>query len=170
VRDWPSLFREAYRCCKPGGYIESGEFDPRYFCDDGTADGEETIKIWNSVFEDGGKKLGYSFTVIDDDIQEAGIRDVGFEDIHTATYKAPVGSWTADKRLAEVGRFTQLALENDFEGYTLLLCTSVLGWTAEEFQVFAMSVRKVLRNTRNLHIYCKYRWVYGRKPGRPCTV
>ena len=87
IKDWPALFREGYRSCKPGGYIESGEFDPRYYCDDGTADDEETIKVWNSVFEEGGKKLGHSFTVIEDNVQETGIRDAGFQDIHAVAYK-----------------------------------------------------------------------------------
>ena len=86
IKDWPALFREAYRCCKPGGYVESGEFAPRYYCDDGTAN-DETIELWNSVFEEAGKKLGHSFTVIEDNIQETGIRAAGFEDINAFAYK-----------------------------------------------------------------------------------
>ncbi|EGU73214.1 hypothetical protein FOXB_16275 [Fusarium oxysporum f. sp. conglutinans Fo5176] len=76
IKDWHALFREAYRCCKPGGYVESGEFDPRYYCDDGTADGVEVIETWNSVFEMGAQKLGYSFTVIEDNLQETGISTI----------------------------------------------------------------------------------------------
>ena len=87
LKDWPALFREAYRVCKPGGYVESGEFDPRYYCDDGTAADEDTIKVWNSVFEEGGKKLGHSFTVIEDGLQETGIREAGFEDIKAFPFK-----------------------------------------------------------------------------------
>ncbi|KAF4121346.1 Methyltransferase domain, partial [Geosmithia morbida] len=190
IRDWPALFREAFRCCKPGGYIESGEFDPRYYCDDGTADDNETIKTWNRVFEEGEKRLGNSFTVIEGDTQDAGIRDAGFEDVNVKVYKvtsspspciclhvsgktdsgadfhrkAPVGPWTADKKLAKIGRFTQLTLENDMEGYTLFLCTRILNWSNEEYHVFLAKMRKVLRSTRNIHIYCKYKYVYGRKP------
>ncbi|PKS06366.1 hypothetical protein jhhlp_007114 [Lomentospora prolificans] len=170
IKDWPALFSEAYRCCKPGGYIESGEFDPRYYCDDGTAANEPVIQQWNSVFEEGGKKLGLSFTVIEDNIQETGIRGAGFEDVEAFAYKAPVGAWAADKRLAEVGRFTQLTLENDMEGYTLFLCTNVLGWSIEAYQLFLMGMRKVLRNTKKIHIYCKYKYVYGRKPTDPAVA
>ncbi|KAM0417208.1 hypothetical protein ACHAPT_012785 [Fusarium lateritium] len=181
LKDWPALFREAYRVCKPGGYVESGEFDPRYYCDDGTADGEDAIKVWNSVFEEGGKKLGHSFTVIEDGIQETGIKDAGFTDIKAFPFKAPVGGWTLDQKLAEVGRFTQLTLENDMEGkfahvpvfdhlltlilgYTLFLWTSILGWSQDEYQIFLMRMRRIMRNTKAIHIYCKYKYVYGRKP------
>ncbi|KAM0544534.1 hypothetical protein ACHAPJ_011751 [Fusarium lateritium] len=163
IKDWNALFREAYRCCKPGGFVESGEFDPRYYCDDGTAASHEVIKTWNSVFELGGKKLGLSFTVIEDGIQETGIRNAGFEDVNVITYKAPVGAWAKDKKLAEVGRYTQLTLENDMEGYTLFLWTNVLGWPKDEYQTFLMGMRKVLRNTANIHIYCKYKYVYGQR-------
>ncbi|KAI8675416.1 hypothetical protein NCS57_00442700 [Fusarium keratoplasticum] len=164
LKDWPALFREAYRVCKPGGYVESGEFDPRYYCDDGTAADEDTIKVWNSVFEEGGKKLGHSFTVIEDGLQETGIREAGFEDIKAFPFKAPVGGWTLDKKLAEIGRFTQLTLENDMEGYTLFLWTSILGWPQDEYQVFLAKMRRIMRNTKSIHIYCKYKYVYGRKP------
>lgn len=50
------------------------------------------------------------------------------------------------------------------EGYTLFLCTRILGWSNEEYQVFLASMRKVLRSTKSIHIYCKYKYVYGRKP------
>ncbi|RMJ07835.1 hypothetical protein BHE90_015994 [Fusarium euwallaceae] len=164
LKDWPAIFREAYRVCKPGGYVESGEFDPRYYCDDGTAEDEDTIKVWNSVFEEGGKKLGHSFTVIEDGLQETGIREAGFEGIEAFPFKAPVGGWTLDKKLAEIGRFTQLTLENDMEGYTLFLWTSILGWPQDEYQVFLAKMRRIMRNTKSIHIYCKYKYVYGQKP------
>lgn len=87
IRDWPALFREAFRCCRPGGYVESGEFDPRYYCDDGSADGCEAVTTWNRIFEEGGRKLGNSFTVVEGDTQDAGIRDAGFEDVTVRVYK-----------------------------------------------------------------------------------
>lgn len=92
IRDWPSLFREAYRVLKPGGWIESGEFDPRFLCDDGSADDREVVKTWNKIFEEGGKAVGSSFTVIDDDVQELGIREAGFGDVQGLTLKVNVPS------------------------------------------------------------------------------
>ncbi|KAJ4308527.1 hypothetical protein N0V84_012045 [Fusarium piperis] len=126
MQDWPALLREAYRVCKPGGFVESGEFDPRYYCDDGTADGEDTIKVWNSVFEEGGKKLGHSFTVVEDGLQETGIKEAGFEDIKAFPFKAR--------------------------------------WPQDEYQIFLAKMRRIMRNTKSIHIYCKYKYVYGRKP------
>jgi len=101
IKDWPSLFREAYRVLKPGGWIESGEFDPRFLCDDDTADKEEVMKTWNKVFEDGGKAIGTSFTVIDENVQELGIKEVGFEEVEGVTLKVSEW-WHARMRRREV--------------------------------------------------------------------
>lgn len=90
IQDWPSLFREAYRVLKPGGWIESGEFDPRFLCDDGSADDREVVKTWNKVFEEGGKAVGSSFTVIDDNVQELGIRETGFGEVQGVTLKVNI--------------------------------------------------------------------------------
>ncbi len=102
-----------------------------------------------------------------------------------------MGPWTADAKLAEVGRFMQLTLENDMEGesgnthvpsahgwvssrrqaplltyrtgYTLFLWTTVLGKPRDAHQLFLVEMRKFLRN-RNVHYYINTRYVYGRKP------
>lgn len=54
-------------------------------------------------------------------------------------------------------------MENDIEGYTLLLWHNVLNWPKDEYQIFLMGMRQALRN-REMHAYMKVRYVYGRKP------
>lgn len=181
IKDWTALFREAYRVLKPGGWLQSGEFDPRFECDDGTMDNQAAAKMWNEVFTEGGIKIGSPFNVLTDNLQEKGIKEAGFEAVDKVTYKAPVGPWTADKKLAEVGPYVSLALESDMDGtfsclpavaitdtftpgYTLFFCTQIMGWTMEEHQVFLMSVRKMIRNYRKIHLYFQARYVWGQKP------
>ncbi len=95
-KDWPAVFREAYRCCQPGGWIESCEFDPKFQCDDGSLEGNkvamDAVKGWNSCFEEGGQKLGLNFIVARDGTQDHAITGAGFEDLNIVTYKASVGS------------------------------------------------------------------------------
>lgn len=38
----------------------------------------------------------------------------------TITSQIPVGDWPKDPKLAEIGRFVRLTLENDLEGKQLL--------------------------------------------------
>lgn len=44
-----------------------------------------------------------------------------------------------------------------------MLWKNVMNWPEEEFQVFLMGMRNVLKNKR-IHGYFKVRYVYGRKP------
>ncbi|KAK1749591.1 S-adenosyl-L-methionine-dependent methyltransferase [Echria macrotheca] len=125
------------------------------------------IKDWTFLFCEaysGGIKIGSPFNVIDDDLQEKAIREAGFDVVEAVTLKAPVGPWTADKKPAEVGRYVSLALESDMEGYTLFFATQVLGWLKEKHQEFIVSIRKMIRNYRNVYTYFLARYVWGQKP------
>ncbi|KAF5975807.1 methyltransferase [Fusarium coicis] len=161
IQDWTVLYQQAYRVCTPGGWVESVEADIHFRSDDGTAEEQEVYKLCNKLYEEGGKAIGRTFFV--HDLQPKGMEEAGFVDIKTVDYKIPIGDWPKDSRLAEVGRFVKLTLENDIEGYTLLLWNNVLQWPKDEYQVFLMQIRKALRN-RKIHGYFVVRYVYGRKP------
>ncbi|KAG4256681.1 hypothetical protein FPRO03_03691 [Fusarium proliferatum] len=150
IQDWTALYQQAYRVCTPGGWVESVEADIHFRSDDGTAEEQEVYKLCNKLYEEGGKAIGRTFFV--HDLQPKGMEDAGFVDIKTVDYKIPIGDWPKDPRLAEVGRFVKLTLENDMEGYTLLLWNNVLQWPKDEYQVFLMQSRKALRN-RKIHGY-----------------
>ncbi|KAM0185780.1 hypothetical protein ACHAPA_011650 [Fusarium lateritium] len=161
IKDWTALFREAYRCCAPGGWVQSVEADVEFRCDDGTIDKEPNLKLYKKLFEEGGKILGNSFFVYDE--QVTGFEEAGFEEIKTVDYKIPVGDWPKDPKLAEVGKYVRACLENDIEGYTLMMWQDVLKWPKDEYQIFLMSIRKAIRNPK-IHTYMRVRYVYGRKP------
>ncbi|KAJ4172271.1 hypothetical protein NW754_002462 [Fusarium falciforme] len=161
IRDWTALFKEAYRCCAPGGWIQSAEADVEFRSDDGTSERQDVLRLGKKMYEEGGKALGLPFFV--HDLQKKGIEEAGFQDIKMVEYKIPVGDWPKDPKLAEIGRFVRLTLENDLEGYTLMLWKHVLQWPDDEYQVFLMSIRNAIRN-RRIHSYFMVRYLYGRKP------
>jgi SAM-dependent methyltransferase len=88
IPDWHHLFAEAYRCCAPGGWIESVEADVRIRCDDGTAELEPVWKTCDKMYEEGGKVLNRSFFV--SDLQVEGMKKAGFVDIKTVDYKVRI--------------------------------------------------------------------------------
>lgn len=88
IADWGALFKEAFRVCKPGGWVESCEVDPVFLSDDGTTDKEWGIKMWNSLYREGGKKFGRSFCVVEEDLQMPAFKEAGFVDIQHVDYKA----------------------------------------------------------------------------------
>lgn len=122
---------------------------------------EPVFQTYQKLFEDGGKVLGNSFFVRD--LQQKAFEEAGFVDVKTVDYKFPVGGWPKDSKLAEIGRFVKLTLENDIEGYTLMMWHEVVQWPKDEYQLFLMNLQKAMRNPK-VHSYMIVRYVYGRKP------
>ncbi|RGP68763.1 hypothetical protein FLONG3_8026 [Fusarium longipes] len=163
IQDWPALFREAYRCCAPGGWVQSCEADVQFYSDDGTTDHEPVLKTWHDLYEQSGNETGRPFFLQREAIQERSITEAGFTDVRIFDYKLPVGGWPNNRKLAETGEYVRLTMENDLEGYTFYLWHHVLNWPREEYAQFLTSMLKALHN-RRLHGYMMVRYVYGRKP------
>jgi hypothetical protein len=120
-----------------------------------------TVGQWGKIFIDGGKKAGRSFTVIQDETQRKAMKAAGFVDIQEFNIKMPIGGWAADRKLKEMGLYSQLVLEGDPEGYVLFM-TSTLGWTREQILAYIKAVKRETREGR--HPYYRQRAVWGRKP------
>jgi hypothetical protein len=85
IVDWGTLFKEASHCCKPGGFVESGEINPTFYSDDGSIDDVEALQTWNRLVIESGKGFGRSFTNIENDIQL--FRDAGLVDVQSFDFK-----------------------------------------------------------------------------------
>ncbi len=46
VADWMALFKEAYKCCKPSGWVESYEVSPMIFATDGAVPEDSALGQW----------------------------------------------------------------------------------------------------------------------------
>lgn len=114
VEDWYALFHNAFRVCKPGGYVESCGSGMTWLSDDGTA--TEAMDQWGKVFREGGRKLGRTFTVYEEDLQHKGMEAAGFVDIEFVGIQCPMGVWHPEKKAAERGLWYKLAAEADIEG------------------------------------------------------
>ncbi|KAM5346023.1 hypothetical protein ACJ41O_011884 [Fusarium nematophilum] len=161
IQDWNGLFKEAYRCCAPGGWVQSTEANVEFRSDDGSIEQEPSLRVFTKLFQEGGKALGRPFFV--DDLQEKEFREAGFVDINVIDHKLPVGGWPKDPKLAQVGQFVRAALENDLEGITLMMWHDLLQWPKDDYQLFLMGLRKGMHNPK-VHSYMTVRYVYGRKP------
>ncbi|KAM0549227.1 hypothetical protein ACHAPJ_009537 [Fusarium lateritium] len=117
---------------------------------------------WGKFFIEGGKKLGSTFTVVEDGIQRKEMEKAGFVDIQEFDFKCPVGGWPKDPVLKEMGRYTQFGLETDTEGFVLFMAHT-LGWTKDEIQVYIAHLRREMRAGRS-HAYYRQKVVWGRKP------
>ena len=87
IDDWDALFQEAYRVCKPGGWVESCETEPLFRSDDNTAESNWGLARMNKMYREGGQKIGRTFCVIEEDRQMKGMKEAGFTDIQQVNSK-----------------------------------------------------------------------------------
>jgi len=97
IPDWTRLFEQAYRCLKPGGYIESMEPSPIVECDDGTINDKSAMSQWGKIFIQGGINSGRTWTVVRDHVQEKAMKEAGFTEVEATTWKV-FGSIFSDVR------------------------------------------------------------------------
>ncbi|KAG6069835.1 hypothetical protein E4U16_007327 [Claviceps sp. LM84 group G4] len=161
IQDWTGLLEEAYRCCAPGGWVESVEYDVEFRSDDGTTELEPVLASFKDLYREAGKILKVPFLI--KDIQQQAFDDAGFVEKKVVQYKIPVGSWPKDPKLAEVGRVVRESTESGLQGYTQMLWHSVLQRPADEYHAWLAIMLKAIRNPK-VHSYVFAYVVYGRKP------
>ncbi|KAK3338901.1 S-adenosyl-L-methionine-dependent methyltransferase [Neurospora tetraspora] len=163
IEDWYEFHRQAFRTCKPGGYIETFAACSTFECDDGTVKEDSAMSQWSKVFNEGGRRFGRSFEVYDHDLQRKGMAAAGFVDIEYKDYIIPIGVWHPEKETAESGLWWKLAIEADLEGYLNYTFIVLLGWTPEETKSYGDQIKKEWNNP-NIHGYVRARSAWGRKP------
>ncbi|KAJ4289303.1 hypothetical protein N0V88_007054 [Collariella sp. IMI 366227] len=162
IVDWRQFYKEAFRCCKPGGWMESHEPSFSWQSDLGIPE-NSALGQWKKVWWEGGKKFGRTFRVVDDDLQKKYMEEAGFVDIVVKDFKTPVGDWPLDRHQKRIGMWSKTTLMTDIEGYILYIWNAVMGWSREEVLVYIAHVKLQLR-TKNLNPWFTRRLVYGRKP------
>ncbi len=85
--DWMGLFKEAYRVCKPGGWIETVEPSCVLTSDDGSVAEGSPLHQWGKVFIAAGIKSGRTFTIVEDGLQLKGLDEAGFVGKVVKNYK-----------------------------------------------------------------------------------
>lgn len=162
IVDWTALFQEAFKCTKPGGYLESHEGSPIVYSEKGQLPETAATAQWGPLFIEGGKKIGRSFEIVDDGTQKKAMEEAGYVDVQEHWIKVPAGGWPADPKLKEIGHFAEYAISSDVESF-ILFFTNVLAWSREEVAVYIAHLRREL-STMKHHVYYWMKIVYGRKP------
>ncbi|SPO04198.1 related to TAM domain methyltransferase [Cephalotrichum gorgonifer] len=162
ITDWTAFFKEAYKTCRPGGWAESSESSGLILSDYEPIPDTTALGQWSKVFAEGGKKIGRSFTIVEDGTQRKAMEEAGFVNIQEYNYQRPLGSWPKDPVLKEMGSLAQAAWEADIEGYILFIANT-LGWTTEQIQVYIAHLRYEMRSGK-YRGYIPQKVVWGQRP------
>jgi hypothetical protein len=135
ITKWPEVLTEAYRCMKPGGYIELTEYDSRLLqftvsllcrhgsdpvsvqirSDDGTLTPDNPILRFGLALEDAMTKSGRVNP--SEEQLKTRLEKAGFVNVQAFTVKQPVGPWAKAPFLKKVGLMVLLLGEQAFYSY-----------------------------------------------------
>lgn len=161
IRNWSKLVRQAMRALKPGGWIELTELHVVPESPDGTMPDPCQIKEFSSVIKPVAAEVGLDIDVAQK--FKGYLEMAGYEDVQEVVYELPIGDWPSDRRMKEMGRYHLFQFTGGLQAIGQAILTRVAGWTKEQVEVFLAGVRRE-GNNRNVHLYHKMYFVYGRKP------
>jgi hypothetical protein len=126
IDNWPLLYERAFRCTKPGGWIEHMDFDIQFTSDDGSVKPGDVLNEWPKHFFDSGEAItGRTFYI---PRRAKGLMEAaGFVDLVEKKYKLPIGSWMDDPRMKEIGNFNRLFMLTGLDGFSLYVLSNILG-------------------------------------------
>ncbi|KAK0636396.1 S-adenosyl-L-methionine-dependent methyltransferase [Bombardia bombarda] len=150
LQDWHAYLKNCYDNLKPGGWLEVQEFSLA-ISDDGTLKEESALNQAVQVMTKGGASVGRAFINVRTQLRPW-FDDIGFVNITQLQYHWPSNSWPRDKKLKEIGLWTNTNVSSGMDTFILAYATRILGWSNEQVQVLAAQARKDL-NDRTIHAY-----------------
>ncbi|TVY83636.1 Secondary metabolism regulator [Lachnellula suecica] len=159
--NWSTLFAEAFKSLKPGGWLEMQEFDVWFRSEDGELPEDSMITQWQKYLDEASLLFGKRLNVANE--FEEKMIGVGFKNVTDDIIKVPIGAWPRDPKLKEQGRWLQAQMLESIEPVSLGYCSRILKWSEAQTRVFIAGVRnEFLNNKKHLFVYCHF--VYGRRP------
>ncbi|KAG5784974.1 hypothetical protein H9Q73_001347 [Fusarium xylarioides] len=165
IDDWKKLYRQSFAHVRPGGWVESLEIDIETHSENPKIEKDEghIFKKWCKLFFECGRKTGRTWEIARDGRQEEYMREAGFTDLSSKSWKLPVGGWPQDKKLKHIGLYNGAFIDHSIDAFAIFPIGEILGWSKEEVTVLVSQMRKALKEPRALP-YFNVRMVYGRKP------
>ncbi|KAK7537997.1 S-adenosyl-L-methionine-dependent methyltransferase [Phyllosticta citricarpa] len=161
IADWPALTRRAFAATRPGGWAEFSDYEMRYYADDGSAGADNKMVRLAELLCDGADRIGR--TLQPGQHLERWMKDAGFTNVQSRLIKLPLGAWPKDGTLKQIGAFNMVQTYEGLEAFILAIFTRVLGWTADEVQVFLAQARADLKR-RDCHMILNFWVVFGQRP------
>ena len=147
--DWPKLFRSCYENLNAGGYVELQEYYVEFQCIDNSLAGT-ALERWNKLILDAVEKTGRNGRVAAKFRSQ--LAAAGFVDVVERKFALPGNPWAKGEHEKMMGLMQMTNIVDGLQGITMQLFTRMLGWSADEVEVFLVDVRKDLKN-RDIHFY-----------------
>ncbi|KAL7271335.1 hypothetical protein RUND412_005919 [Rhizina undulata] len=161
IRDWPKLYRQAFKALRPGGWIEVQDIVGAFSADDDTWSPDNVIGKWTKYWEESVVKSGHDWSTVAPETANS-LKDVGCVDVTEKVINFPIGGWAKGKTEKELGIYWRQCLIDGAEALSLPF-TRNLGWGMTEVEKFVADLEPELMNP-TCRTYSKFYYIYGRKP------
>jgi hypothetical protein len=120
----------------PGGWIEQVEMSVTPVSDDGSIPPGHIFQRWGDISLEAGEQFGKTLRIHE---QAKGLmEEAGFTEVREVVFKWPIGPWSRDPHLKQVGLWNQLHWEEGIEGWSIALLTRVLGVRPALLRIFSI--------------------------------
>ncbi|KIW43922.1 hypothetical protein, variant [Exophiala oligosperma] len=162
VRDWAALYKNCFDNMRSGGWIEQLEIEIDAQTQDASTPPDSHIKALceytrSHLSVAAGRDFDISFSM------KQMIEDAGFVDVQEKRINIPLGPWSSDSRMKDIGRFYERFYKTGLQGWLLQVCTRQLNWSVDQVNAACVSAFKEI-NQRQQHWYYPLVIVIGRKP------
>ncbi|KAI5456750.1 S-adenosyl-L-methionine-dependent methyltransferase [Mariannaea sp. PMI_226] len=172
INDWPRLLSQAYNNLEHGGWIELKYFDyhPRRESFNAgkaiaTSASDPMSQFWEVI------NYGLSVLGVDHTISEAGhilslVEKAGFQHAVEREFNVPIGRWSQDPKLREVGEFCAFLVSKGAHIIADMPLRVGLGWHVTAIKQLVSRMRDYIYSQEaKIHQpYLTFRVVYAMKP------
>lgn len=181
VRDFDKLVQRAYsyvqlemiadhslnlfyrRYIKNGGWVEVQELLPVIKSDDGSMTSNDPLRLFYDASEAGMRQLGFNLYT-PEQLREVLVA-AGFVNVQCVQHKVPIGGWSEDAKMREIGLLHKAAISAGLGGMASKPMVA-LGLSFEHRRSITKYARLSLNDSR-AHRYMPCCFVYGQKPVPP---
>ncbi|KAK4119946.1 methyltransferase domain-containing protein [Parathielavia appendiculata] len=160
-KDPINIFEQAFQHLQPGGFFEVKDILLTLKCDDGTLEGDSPLLTWARLLAGAADNMGRPIHLASRYRQM--LVEVGFTHVDVVEQKWPTNGWAKNRKLRELGRWSQLTFGRELETISTALLMHGLGWDAKEVSILCALVRKEFQNPR-VHAYFPVLTAFGMKP------
>ena len=179
IANWPRLYQQAYEHLQPGGWMEMQDHECWLNSDDGGMDRAPGCTEWIQEVDRASVIFGKRLNIAH--MHRQWMVDAGFQQVTEmvrkviraetscqgqmlTVSKVPIGPWAKDQNLKAIGKLMRVQMTQSIPSFMLAYYTRILGYSRERTEVTMAMVRKEFLD-RSLHLYLRWHFVYGQKPG-----
>lgn len=102
------------------------------------------------------RKTGRTFGIARNGRQEEYMRDAGFTDLVSKSWKMPIGGWPQDEKLKKIGSYNGVFIDQSIDGFPIFPVGEILGWSLDEVAILVARMRKELKKPEAMPYFVVY--------------